>query len=520
MPSAGFNRGKPGSFELVRVGKSPVSSRPLRFFQTWFFALLSILLLDVRAQEQVGFVLTNAAQLRALSTETARKELPVRLRAVVNLIGLDAGNTIFIQDETGGSFLSGIRSSRGLEPGSFIEVVGVTYAGLFVPGIRAARVEVLGQRELPLPEPASFDDLLSGRLHYQRVRATGVVRAVILDTNHCTLRVAMGARKLDVQVLEPLLGKLPALVDARVHLTGLAAGFINDKRQMVAPQLIVRSLADLKVEQPPPTDAFAAPAISVARLLSFNPVGSSGYRVKIQGVVTHQQPGVALFLRSEGRGLYVQTLQSASARPGEVVEVVGFPAMGTFSAMLEDAEFKAVGREPAPMPVAATVRQVLSGTNDANLVTLEAQLLETLQTPLESVLVLRGENTVFNARVARAPLDLAVGSRLRLTGVCRVEESSTPGTSFRANPRAIELRLRSPEDIAVLSAPAWWNAERLSAMAGGLLVLLVAAFAWAALLRRRVTEQTEVIREKVEREAVLAGTMRLKGGHRLGTDWW
>jgi signal transduction histidine kinase len=469
--------------------------------------LLAALLLGVLAGR--AQVLTNCAQLRALAPEAARQELPVQLRAVVTVIGGDLSATIFIQDETGGSFLAGTRNPRGLEPGSWIEVTGKSYAGLFVPGIRATDIRVLGRREPPPPVPAGYDDLLAGRLHYQRVTVSGVVRAVTTATNRTTLRLALGARKLDVQVLEPPPAEIPSLVDARVQVTGLAAGYINDKRQLVAPQLVLPTLADIRIETPAPADAFAVPAHGVAELLNFAPAGQAGHRVQVRGVVTHQQAGAALFLRDGERGLLVQSAQRDRVQPGDVVEVAGFPAMGTFSALLEDAVFRRVGREADPLPVTTSVREALRGTNDANLVSLEAQLLEVLQTPLESVLVLRADDTPFNARLPRAPLDLAVGSRLRLTGVCRVEESATPGTGFRANPHAIELLLRSSADIAVLAAPSPWTAERLTAVAGGLLVLLVAAAAWAALLRRRVADQTEVIRQKVEREAALEERHRM-----------
>lgn len=461
------------------------------------------------ARAQTPVTLTNAAQIRALPLEAARQELPVRLRAVVTVLGGDLSRTIFIQDETGGSFLAGTRNDRGLEPGSFIEVTGKSYAGLFVPGVRATSLQILGRRELPRPVPATYDDLLSGRLHYQRVEVMGIVRAVTIATNRCTLRLALGTRKLDVQVLEPAPAELPRLVDALVRVTGLAAGYINDKRQLVAPQLVLPTLADVQVAEPAPLDPFAAPPLAIAELLNFVPAGISGHRVKVRGVVTHQQRGAVLFLRGDDRGLAVQTAQQGSIQPGDLVEAAGFPAMGPFSALLEDAVFQRTGQAADPAPVVSKVRDVLRGTNDANLVSLEAQLLEVLQTPQESVLVLRADDTVFNARLARAPLDLAVGSRLRLTGVCRVEESATPGSGFRANPRSIELLLRSVEDIALLAVPSPWTAERLTAVAGGLLVLLVAAFAWATLLRRRVAEQTEVIRRKAEREAALEERHRM-----------
>lgn len=461
------------------------------------------------AQLAPAVTLTNCAQLRALAPEQARQELPVQLRAVVTVIGGDLSSTIFIQDETGGSFLAGMRSGRGLEPGRHIEVTGKSYAGLFLPGVRATEIRLLGRRELPSPVPANFDDLLSARLHYQRVEVAGVVRAVTTATNRTTLRLALGARKLDVQVLEPPTAEPLSLVDARVRVTGLAAGFINDKRQLVAPQLVLPTLADVRVETAAPAETFAVPGLAVAELLNFDPAGISSHRVKIRGVVTHHQREAALFLRDADRGVFVQTLQREPVQPGDVVEVVGFPAMGPFSAFLEDAVFRRAGHESDPRPVRTTVRDALRGTNDADLVSLEAQLLEVLQTPLESVLVLRADDTAFNARLARAPLDLAPGSRLRLTGVCRVEESTTPGTGFRANPRSIELLLRSAEDIAVLAAPSPWTAERLTAVAGGLLVLLVAAFVWATQLRRRVAQQTEVIRQKAEREAALEERHRM-----------
>lgn len=477
-----------------------------------FGALLLVWLAVVgnaAAQPAAVGTLTNCAQLRTLSPEEARLELPVKLRAVVTVIGGDLSATIFIQDETGGSFISGTRSARGLEAGSHIEVTGKTYPGLFVPGIRATEIVQLGQRPLPPPVPAGFDDLLAGRLHYQRVEIAGVVRAVTTATNRSTLHLALGARKLDVQVLEPPSAEPPSLVDARVRVTGLAAGYINDKRQLVFPQLVLPTLADVRVETPAPADAFAAPARAAAELLNFDPAGLSGHRVVVRGVVTHQQRGAALFLRDGERGVLAQTTQRETVQPGDVVEVAGFPAMGTFSAFLEDAVFRRAGREADPRPVVTNVREALRGTNDADLVSLEAQLLEVLHTPLESVLVLRADDTAFNARLARAPLDLAPGSRLRLTGVCRVEESATPGTGFRANPRSIELLLRSAEDIALLTVPSPWTAERLTAVAGGLLVLLVAAFAWAVLLRRRVAQQTEVIRLKAEREAALEERQRM-----------
>ncbi|MBI5775526.1 MAG: sensor histidine kinase [Verrucomicrobia bacterium] len=455
----------------------------------------------------VPAAITSALQLRHLAPTNAARRVPVHLRAVVTAV--DWQRTVFIQDETGGTFFSARPAGFTLNPGDKIELRGVTYAGLFVPGINTSNVQRLGRAELPPAVPATYDDLLSGRCHYQRVEVVGVVRAVeTVETNAFSVTLALGPRKLEVRLRPSSEVALPRLVDAQVRVTGLAAGYINDKRQIVAPQVFINDLSSIRVEQPPPEDPFSAPVRTAAELLNFNPDGASPHRVVVRAVVTHQRPGEALFLREAGRGLHVQTRQLQRVQPGDVVEVAGFPAMGTFSALLEDAEFRKVGNESEPAPLRATVKEVLKGANDADLVTLDAQLLEVLQTPTESVLLLRAGDTAFNARLARTPLELRGGSQVRLTGVCRVEESTgSPG--FRANPRTVELLLRSPADIAVISAPNWWTAQRLTVAAVSLLVLAAVALAWVALLQRRVAEQTEVISSKVEREAILEERQRV-----------
>ncbi len=156
-----------------------------------------------------------------------------------------------------------------------------------------------------------------------------------------------------------------------------------------------------------------------------------------------------------------------------------------------------------------TLKEALKGANDADLVTLDAQLIEVLETAAESVLLLRAEETAFSARIPRTQLSLRSGSLLRITGICRVDEPNFPRVGFQAKPRSIEVLLRSPADIAVLAAPSWWTAQRL-AWAGALLLgIAVAALAWAVMLRRRVAAQTAVIREKVEREAMLEERQRV-----------
>jgi signal transduction histidine kinase len=462
----------------------------------------------LEAARAAGAELTNAAQLRELPSTMAARQLPVKLRATVTAFN---PSSIFLQDATGGTFINVQAEHEPLSPGDEIAVEGVTYVGRFVTGIGAASIRVIGRGELPQALPVSFDDLLSARHHYERVEISGIIRSSTLVPafGRIALSVAMGGRKLEVQIAAQVPTNLPGLADAQVRVAGLAAGYINNWRQLVAPQLLVSRWEDVHIESPPPSDPFKLPLTPASELLNFTSAGVSSHRVRVRGVVTHRQPREAIYLRDHERGLLVQTAQADAVKPGDIVEVAGFPVMGAFSALLEDAEFRIMGSGEKPEPLPVTLAQALSGTNDANLIALEAEVLEVLKNRAESVLVARAADTVFRAHLPGTALDLRKGSAVRLTGVCRVEEFRSAGGGFGVNPASIELLLRSPADVAVVSAPSWWTTQRLAVAVAILLGLALAALIWVGMLRRRIAEQTAVIREKVQREAALEERHRM-----------
>jgi signal transduction histidine kinase len=379
-------------------------------------------------------------------------------------------------------------------------------------GIKNPKVERLGRAALPDPVPVTYDDLLSGRYHYRRVQVEGVVRSARMQphTGDPILTLAIGPRKIDLEFVVAGVSNLPPLVDAKVTVAGLAAGAINARHQLRSPNLLVSRMEDLRVDYRPPGDPFDLPIVSSASLLNFQPAGTTGHRVRVRGVATHQQAGEALFLRDAGNGLLVRTRQTGAVTPGDVVEAIGFPAMGRFSAYLEDAEFRVVSHGPPPRAAQAVIEQVMAGSRDADLVSIEGRVLEIVSSATETIVVLGSQGTVFRARLPKPLHNLQNGARVRLTGVCLIQESTLESASrFRANPLSVELLLRSEQDVVVASRPSPLTSERLAAAAGVLLALALLAFVWVALLRRRIAEQAEVIREKARREAALEERHRM-----------
>ena len=188
--------------------------------------------------------LTTALALRSLSADDADTGVAVDLRGVV--IFAEPQGTVFFQDATAGAFFQ-LKGLIAPAPGDEIRVRGISYPGLYVPGIAEARLEVLGHPGLPLAISVNFDDLLSGKYHYQRVSVEGIVRTVAPDEEGASLvRVDLGSRVVEIRMEEPPAGG-DRLIDSRVRVTGLAAGELNNRRQLVEPYLRCRSWDDFTV---------------------------------------------------------------------------------------------------------------------------------------------------------------------------------------------------------------------------------------------------------------------------------
>ncbi len=456
--------------------------------------------------------ITSAAELRKLSPEDAALKYPVQIRAVVTLVAPE--RTVFLHDETGPAFMSSRAGNVQFAAGQLLDIEGVSYPGLYVTGLTATRVTLVGTAPLPPARQITFEELASGRWNYEWVEARGVVRVFTPGEEGAgVLAFAMGDGRLDIHVNAATAEEGARFVDAAVRVQGLAAGFINEKRQLVAPQIRISDLSAITVEEPAPEDPWLLAETTAANLLRFSTAGAPGHRVKVRGVVTHHVGGRALFVRDQEIGLFIETALPDPVAAGAVVEALGFPEMGRYSAQLRDAVFRTIGEEAPPQPVSVDARTLLGGTHDADLVRIEADLLEVLRAPEELVLLLRAGDLALQARIdlahAASLAALRPGSRLALNGVARIGSANFRSSEFRTRPGSCELLLRRPEDVRVLHAPSWWTTGRLATAAGALSLVVLAALAWAATLQRRVRAQTAIIGEKLKTEAALEERQRI-----------
>jgi signal transduction histidine kinase len=488
--------------------------------KAWIYILLLFLdllfvLRPISASGQTNLpTLISARQVHQLTTQQAVLAYPVQVRGVITYVAEDAGH-LFVQDETGGIFVE-IHGHYGfgMNTGQVLAIEGVSAPGGFAPDIVPRRIRLEGEAPLPPPRKVTFEQMAGGEEDCNWVEFGGIVRSVRPEPVHWAgLEIVGGGGRVIVPIRNADLEQCQKLIDAEVLVRGVCTGQWNQKGQLIQVAIQAPSMAEIAVTKAAPPDPFAVPFRKISHLLQYAPREEHVHRVKVRGRVTAQQAGRSLFIADETQGLCIQTRQATFVDPGDIVEVVGFPAAGQYiSPVLQDAVFRKLGRGQPVAPVKITAKTGHDDTNQAALVQLEAFVLNRMQRQQEQILQLKSQNIVFDARVEaaagqREPLNsIPDGSRVLVTGICLVPADLhllTPGLL------AFSLLLRSPADVVLLQRPSWWTVQHTLWVLGATVAVSCASLAWVALLRSRVKAQTEIIRHRTQREAALEERTRI-----------
>jgi signal transduction histidine kinase len=450
-------------------------------------------------------ILTRVDQIRALSPQEAERGYAVRIRGVITM---DAPSPdFFIQDASAGIYVEGSTSSRYPHVlGERVELEGVTGPGKFAPVVRELKLRVLGKGALPQARLFPFAQLDSGQQDSQWVRVRGTVRSVAVDRTSWSettlaLHIASVGGEFNARVPIAHVQDFSSWVDSEVLIEGVCGSLYSADRRLTGILFYVPRLSFIKIEAP-------APEVPVTSLLLFAPGTGAAHRVRVRGVVEFQQQREALFLQVQGKGLRVLSKDNTRLAIGDLVDVVGFPAVGESAPIIEDAVLHRVGQASPPRPVPLELDQPWEQFDGA-LVTTEAKLLDRQQRPDGLTLLLQSGGVFFSATL---PADSDYGnlvtvplnSDVNLTGVCLVQSGGLWHT-----PQSFRMLLRSPGDVRVLRTPSWWNLRHTLWILAVTLGVLLFAFAWVVVLGRRVREQMRVIRQKLKHSAVLEERNRI-----------
>jgi signal transduction histidine kinase len=472
--------------------------------------------------------LTTVAAIRHLSPQEAEQGLPVKLQGVISY-NAPGFNLMFLQDETGGIYVHprGLDATLGQLPaGTLVSIEGITVPGQFAPRVEGPNktpvtVTRLGERALPDPLQLTIDQLADPQYHGLWIEVGGVVRSLrtFRDANakwKAVLTVGPSNARFTAVINgkaahDPTLGEL---VGAQVRMRGVYGSDFNERRQLLGVRLFVTSRNEITVERKSSGSPFSLHDRPISSLMQFSSDSDSATRACVRGTVTARGGRNGFYMQDDTAGLWVTGEGLPGVHAGNIVNVVGFPALRAWSPVLEDAEVHIEGRGPLPHAKVLSAADALRGEHCFERVVVEAELLQAAQDEFQPAFVMQSGGQVFLAKLAGEAAGqslprVAEGSLLRLTGVCfnDVDRQIDP-RPFRDQPNefartaTFRLLLDSPEDIVVAQPPPWWTIQRLAGVVAMLLAVLCAAGLWVALLRRKIAAQTAIIRERLAREAV------------------
>jgi len=450
--------------------------------------------------------LTTAREAHDISLEEAARGYPIRFRGVVTFYDpyMDSRHAaLFVDDSTASIFIPiPNRPILPLKTGTEVEVTGISGTGDYAPVILQGRVKVIGDSRLPRNAPRpTMAELLAGTKDGQWVEIEGIIHAVRLQPRDVTLDVAtVGGSISAVAPREPG-HDYDSLIDAKVQIRGNAVPVFNGNRQMVGARILFPSMSQVRIVQPPPPDPFATQAIPVAQLLWFSPGVVERHRAHIRGSVTLDWPGRKLCIQESNHGLCMESPQLDPVQVGQLVDVVGFPAVSDLKPTLENASFRvAQGNAPSAVKLVST-REAFQGELDRELIQIEGELIGQDRATGDLTLVLRSGDFVFSAILPKeirgvGTLPWQEGSLIRVTGICniRMNPKTTSQGAESVQPDSLGILLRSPDDVAVLHSPSWWTAGHALVVLSIVGAFACASFAWIFVLRRRVEQQTQAIR--------------------------
>jgi hypothetical protein len=435
--------------------------------------------------------LLTAAQVRSLTPQQAGAKMKVKLKGVVVYWEMYSR---FIQDETAGIYLLEAGTFPSAKVGQVVEIEGVTSPGEYAPIIVPSNVKVVGEGQLTAARVVSVEELLTGQQDSQLVELTGIVRAVKSagEPPRYEVEVVAGGERFSALTRHLPVTQAEELVDSKVKVRGICSILFNRQRQLFGFRLLVPRAEDLAIEKAAPRDPFAVPSQSMSSLLQFTPGGSFGHRVKLTGTVLYHEPGSALFIGNDKEGVYCQTKLHKPLQAGEQVEVLGFPAKGEYTPVLQDSICRKVGEGTLPAATPLDVDGILAGLHDCRLIQITANLVERTERGRERFLVLEKDGFIFNAYLGQdigsgmgfAPM--RNGSEVSVTGICLIERGANwrAGSGWRAN--SFRVLLRSPADVVVLKAPPWWVQWGVERIIGILAIVILAALLWISVLHRRL----------------------------------
>jgi diguanylate cyclase (GGDEF)-like protein len=451
--------------------------------------------------------LTSLQAVHALSNAEASHALPVAFEATVTYAP-GRESLLFVQDGNLAIFVFDSMNT-GLLPGDRVLVRGTTQAS-FRPIVVSKSVTLVRHGALPAPLPVTFDALLHGRFDCMLVSVHGVVRTADPQTNKTVrlsyLQLLVDGGFVNATVDNNNENALNGLLDAEVQVTGIAGGIFDGKMQQTGVLLHVPSLANVQVLKHASTNPRALPITPMGEIMSGYHVQDQSQRVRVHGTITYYEPGNAVVLQDGSRSMWITTLARNPMQIGDLADATGFPDVNNGALVLTHSEIEDSHMQAPIAPQPATWHQLaLWSANKPeghlyDLVSIEGEVVMEVREAAQDEYVLSANGLMFSAifqhqnggaAVQLPPMKtVPVGSRIRVTGICMINDTNPFYTTKEAS---FNILLRSFDDVEVVAQPSLLNIRNLIILVCGLLLVVFAVLARGWTIEHRVRRHSTTL---------------------------
>lgn len=450
--------------------------------------------------------LTSLRSIHVLSNAQASHHLPVSFEATV-IYYRSYEQTLVVQDGDVAIYVRP-KEPANIAAGDRVRIDGNTHES-FRPYVSATRISLLSHGTMPRPVPATFDQLIRAEFDCRLVTVQAKVQSIDLvpssDIPGISLKLRSDGGTIDAVIDSADIDAVKSDLDAEVEFTGAVSGHFDGKMQMTGVVLHASSLSAIKVVKPAANDPWSLPLTRMDEILSSYHVNNMTKRIRVQGIITYNQPGSVVVLQNGSKSLWIMTQSSSPLRIGDQADAIGFPGLhdGFLSLTGGEIEDKQIFSPVEPRPV--TYSELNTSHYLFDLVETEAMVVAENRGAAQDEYVLDSDGHLFSAiykhpqakSLNPTPLppmkQIALGSRVRVSGVCLMGASNP----FDAQV-PFDILMRTADDITSIGAPPALNVGNLVRIVGMLLAIVLVVGAWGWTLRAKVRRQTTIMTAHAE----------------------
>ncbi|HKR29585.1 MAG TPA: EAL domain-containing protein [Terriglobales bacterium] len=469
----------------------------------WLFPVIWAFAALVCAAERAPHPLATVGDVAQRELDSSPYGIPVALNAQVTYVDAE-WQILFVRDKTGSIFVQLPPKASGIDAGDIVHLSGLTAPGEIGSNIVHPRVQVAGRRPLPVPRKMSAAAIQAGMADSEYVVTEGVIRPGPSIWDHTSLTLADGATSIPLIIPGGVNPAAQGLIGARALVRGVTAVRLDDAKHPIGYQLFVQNLANVEPEEADWKPSFQAAVLPISRVSDCTVTDRFIPAYHVRGKVLWNGAG-ALIIADDSGSIEVQGIGESPARPGALVDVLGFPSVIGHTTVLKDALARVLAATPPPATVFRRVSaaEALRSGRDGDTVQISGRVVDQSGRATDHEVLVDDAGQRFEVLISSASpsagfVRLTPGAALDVWGRFRRVHQRDH------RPDTIQILLDSPSQILIRGAQPNWRA--VAGFAAGIFVLGV--LIWNLQLRRALRSKMVLLRRQVEHEALLESRCR------------